>query len=181
MTRSTLVAGINLLNADRCASCSIKFNNDVDLQVFPSNTSNYVLVLDGTLRIDYTDGVKAAYTNSYTSEWTSYKDEWRHDVTWINYGSGNAIVLRIGLHPEYCTTSNTSLKVMCLSSGSVTVPISLNKALLVAGGDFIQNGEQVSSPYKIVSVRDWDSTGNSYTISTHTSPLTLMYLEKTDD
>lgn len=160
--------------------CTISFDSNSSIQYFPSNVSNFLILLDGTLVVDYADGSGTVETPLYKSNnWTQYQDKWKYNVACDAKVLEGATLASISLLNNTATSANCNLQVKTIQNESFTFSTDKTSVLLIYGSDHVYNGNNINTNGVVKTSGYRNIVGN---VATHdivaTGPLTLIFLEK---
>jgi hypothetical protein len=161
------------------SGCSIIFDKDAVFQYFPSNTSNYFIPLNGDVTFNYSDGTQYVSSATYSNTWINYQDVWKYNVSFDAKVSLNKTFANIKFKDDN-KTSDCTLKIKKIENETFVLSTEKASVLFVYGSNFQYNGNNVTSN----SNNNIFGFGNRVgSVKTHevtsTTPLILMFLEKT--
>lgn len=163
-------------NCSTETGCSIVFNVNSEFQYVPSNSNNYLVVLQGSVPILYHDGTLINTENPYSNKWSNYIDTW-------DYFKSVHIVVSSGMNVMWARMQNLTSSQCTFQAAKIVneqiEKVTNNKThVFIFGSDCTYNGTVLSSPSKTSTF--FYPAGNSvtHTILAGSSPVTAIIIEE---
>lgn len=183
-----LLTSFQIFNRGNCiipSGCPLIFDkkdrNSV-AQYIPSNTLNYIVVLEGSATTEYSDWRTNTHSFIYnSSSWLEYQDVWRYDTS-VNFllNESNTTVARIKLlnnSNSSIFTSDCTLKIRKIENETVEINTDKESNLYVYGYNFSYNGVAINSSRPVYGYNNKQNNSTTHLIVA-TTPLKLLFLEK---
>lgn len=156
--------------------CSITFDPQSQFQYFPSNATNYMLTVDGTVECLYEDNSVYNANIAYSNNWSSYIDSWDYDKS-VVVRVNNGVFLHITT--ENVNTSQCTFRAAKIQNESVSHTTDKKTFLYVRGENFLVNGEEKRSSNSNNMFITAYPAGNTttYTITANSTPVMVALIE----
>lgn len=156
--------------------CAITFDPNSQFQYFPSNSTCYLLTLDGSVSCMYEDNSVYIANNLYTNTWSSYIEPWDYSKS-VNVYIDNGSFLFITT--ENVTTSQCTFKAAKIVNESISHTSDKKTFLYVRGENFLVDGEEKRSPNTTNMFVMTALPGNNatHTVTANSTPVTVVAIE----
>jgi len=163
-------------NCSVSEGCTVTFDVQSQFQYFPSNSTSYCLIVDGTVDCIYEDNSIYVANNLYTNTWSSYIDPWDYSKS-VKVLVSNGSFLRITT--ENVTTSQCTFQAARIVNNEVSHTTNKKMFLYVRGENFLVNGEEKRSPNSTNGYIFSHLPGNTatYTVAANSTPVTVVAIE----
>lgn len=163
-------------NCSAPEGCTVMFDPTAQFQYFPSNSTNYFVVVDGSATCTYDDHSVYTANNLYLNTWSGYIEPWDYSKS-VELRVHEGAFLQIEL--ANVTTSQCTFRAAKIVNEEISHTSNKKTFLYIRGENFLFNGEpkRVANSTNMYAATIPPGNTVTKTITANSTPVTVVVIE----